>query len=323
MPAALILGAFVVIFAVAAGTLLILVRAIGRASESAAEETSPDGVDWLTPIGGVSILKEESLSTISIWDRILARMDGMGTLRTRMSEAGLPWSVGRLTSMMLLAAAATGVIVWKLSFIPWFVCVALTLGAGISPYTLVLRRRSKRLLRLEHQFPDALDSLARSLRAGNSFAGALEILAREVPSPLGGELRRLVDQRKLGSNWEQLLEQLALRVPTAEFSVFAAAVQLHSRTGGRLHEVMEKLAETMRESAALKGEVRSIAAHGRMTGAILTFLPLAIAGMMNYVNPAFLLVLWRHPTGHMMIWVALGLLVTAHFVIRKMVDIRL
>ncbi|MFN7923445.1 MAG: type II secretion system F family protein [Bryobacteraceae bacterium] len=323
-----LLIAFVGIFATAALALVLIVRP-RHGGELSAEPAIPseaamagDGLDWLIPIEGLSLFKDEGLSTISLWDKVLAQVDGAELLRTRIAEAGLTWTVGRLTSMMLLAAAATFAVLWRFSFVPGIVALAASIGAGLVPYGIVARKRAKRLVQLELQFPDVLDSLARSMRAGNGFAAALEVLGRETPNPLGAELRRAVDQRRLGLNWDQILNQLAERVPIVEVSIFAAAVQLQSRTGGKLHEVLEKLAETTREAGALKGEIRSISAHGRMTGLILTLLPGAIAIMLTWVNPEFLRTLWRDPTGHTLIWAAITLVITAHFVIRKMVDIR-
>lgn len=106
-------------------------------------------------------------------------------------------------------------------------------------------------------------------------------------------------------------------------NLFAAAVQLHARTGGKLSEVMGGLAENMREAQSLRGEVQALAAHGRLTGVILTILPLAIAGMMLFVSPDYMTVLFNYAWGKDLIAAALGCLVLAHFVIQKIVDIQI
>lgn len=279
--------------------------------------------DWLRPVHAPGLLDEESLSTISIWDRLLARFDGIEIMKQHLAQSGMRWTVGRLTSMMMLSGAATFAILWKMSWAGPTLVLGFSLAAAAGPYLMVLRRRAKRLAKIEEQFPEALDSLARSVRAGNALSAALELLARESPQPLAAELRRTANQRTLGGNWDQALEGLARRVPIAEVSVFVGALQLQSRAGGKLHEVLAKLSETMRESAALKSEVRAIAAHGKLTGGILTVLPVVIACMMSYVNPQQMLMLWNDPLGHKLIWAAVGCLVLAHVVIRKLVDIRL
>jgi tight adherence protein B len=108
-----------------------------------------------------------------------------------------------------------------------------------------------------------------------------------------------------------------------EVNLFAAAVTLHSRTGGKLSEVMAGLAENMREAAALQGEVRALSAHGKLTGLILTILPVGICVLMLTVSPGYMQLLLDHPNGKALIAAAVGCLVLAHFVIRKLVDIKI
>ena len=278
---------------------------------------------WNEQADDMPLLKAEQLSTISFWDGLLKRFDWVEILGARLAEAGLQWSVGRLTAMMLLAGTTTLAMLTQFDWVPRFAAMAATGLAAFVPYLMVLRRRARRLRQLEEQFPEALDSLSRSLRAGHPLAAGLELLARESPAPLSVEMRKTVDERNLGMPWEQALEHLAARVPIVEVSVFAAAVQVQSRTGGKLHEVMARLSETMRESASLKGEVRSIASHGRMTGMILTIMPVGIAVTMFFTSPVYLQVLWQNPLGRDMIAAAAGCLVAAHFVIRRMVDVKI
>jgi len=116
---------------------------------------------------------------------------------------------------------------------------------------------------------------------------------------------------------------LCARIPLLEVNLFASAVQLQSRTGGKLNEVLGKIAENMRESVALKGEVRALAAHGRMTGIVLSLLPLFIAGMMMVVSPGYLVILITAPLGKYLIAAAVVCLILAHFIIQRLVDIRI
>jgi tight adherence protein B len=122
--------------------------------------------------------------------------------------------------------------------------------------------------------------------------------------------------------WPQALEDLGRRVPLLEVNLFIAAVQLHSRTGGKLSEVLSGLAENMREGISLQGEVRSLAAHGKLTGIILTVLPIGIAIMMLIVSPGYMQTLFNHPYGKNLITAAVVCLVLAQLIIRKIVDIK-
>jgi tight adherence protein B len=198
----------------------------------------------------------------------------------------------------------------------------LTLLAVAAPYFRVLHCRRRRLEQIEAQLPDALDYLARALRAGHPFSLALEMLGGEKSPPLSSEIRRAVEERRLGGSWEDVFEGLCRRVPVQEMGVFAAAALLQARTGGRLTEVLSRLAENMRESAALRGEVRAISAHGRLSGLILTLMPVVVVAIMSVVNPGYLGVLLRHPYGEHLIGAAVAALVSAHLLIRRMVAVR-
>src|SRR6185295_16012547 len=138
---------------------------------------------------------------------------------------------------------------------------------------------------------------------------------------VASEMRRASTEANLGLGWQRALENLGQRVPLLEVNLFVAAVQLHSRTGGKLSEVLAGVAENMREVGALRGEVRALAAHGKLTGAILTILPIGIALMMMTVSPGYMTVLWEHPLGKNLIAAAAACLLLAHFVIRRIVDI--
>lgn len=270
-----------------------------------------------------SILKDEVVSTISPFDALLQRFDFIHVVRIRLSEAGLDWSVGRICSMMLLCGALALAFVSGIRWLPGWVILPVAVLGALAPYFYVLRVRTKRFEKFESMFPDALESLVRALRAGHPFAAGMELLATESIPPVSAEMRKTLDEWKLGMSWNQALDNLVDRMPVLDVAVFAAAVKLQIRTGGRLGEVLARLAESMRENSAIQGEVRSLAAHGRLTGRILSLLPLFIAGIMFMVNPDQMLILFRHPMGKNLVLIAVLCLVAAHFVIRKLVDIRL
>ncbi len=287
--------------------------------ELAGERNRDGNIAWVEPR---ELLKSDSLSSISFWDKLLARVDYVEIMKVRIGEAGLRWSVGRLTALMLLVGAIALGILANLGGAPWWMTLGGSVFASLVPYMYVLALRRRRLEKFESQFPDALDSLARALRAGHPLSAGMHILAEEAAEPLAREIRITVRERTLGLSWDQALDNLAKRVPLVEVSTFVAAVKLQNRTGGKLSEVLSRLAETIRESVALKGEIRAISAHGNLTGGVLTVLPIGIAVIMAVVNPAYLALLWTRPAGQLMIAGAGLCLVLAHFVIRKMVDIR-
>jgi tight adherence protein B len=224
---------------------------------------------------------------------------------------------------MLLASSVALGFVMQFEWIPGWADLLIAVAVAALPYLYILRCRAKRFRKFEENFPDALDSLARSLRAGHPFPAAMDIVAEESEQPVAAELHQTAMEGNLGTSWEAALNNLAERVPLLETSMFASAVQLQNRTGGKLNEVLGTLAENMRESVALKGEVRALAAHGKLTGAVLTVLPIVICAMMAIVNPSYLTILIYYPYGKYLIAAAVICLVLAHLVIRRIVDIEI
>jgi tight adherence protein B len=310
---------FLATFLAAALAVLIGWFALQRmGAEALAEDVSEHLLDE-----SPRVLKDESLSSISPWANLLKRWDFIKIMRRHLQQADLSWSVGRFTMLMLLAASVALAIAMREDRIPGIVAVVIAVLVGSLPYLYIVRRRAKRFRRFEENFPDALDSLARALRAGHPFAAGMEIVSQECEAPVSTELRKAAAEANLGASWEQALANLSDRVPLLEVSMFAAAVQMQTRTGGKLNEVLSKLAENMREATSLRGEVRALAAHGKMTGGVLTVLPLVIAGMMMIVNPSYLTVLVYSPYGKYLISGAIICLVLAHIVIRRIVDIKI
>jgi tight adherence protein B len=311
---------FLVTFLVA-----VVVTAVVRAVLRVRDGNRQGLIDTLSELeqDSPALLKPEALSSISLWDSFLARCDFVEIMKARIGEAALNWSVGRVTALMLLSAAVGLGAAINIRWVPGWAGLLAGIFSALVPYLFILRRRARRFRKLREQFPEALDFLARALSAGHPFAAGLEMLASQTAAPLGAELRKTWDERKLGLSWDQALGNLAARVPLVEVSVFAAAVRLQNKTGGKLHEVFGKLAETMRDSVALEDEVRAIAAHGRVTGAVLTILPLVIVVIITSVNPSYFVVLLKHPNGKDMIAAAIICLLLAHFSIRKIVDIRI
>jgi tight adherence protein B len=275
----------------------------------------------LGPAGPSPLLKTDRLSTITFWDSILARFDFGSHLRTRLEDAELDWSVGRVTSMMLLIGVIVLAVVMRIA--PLWLALLGAVFAMFIPYNYIQHRRQKRFQKFRELFPDVLDSLSRALRAGYPLSAAMEMIAAETSPPVSNEIRRTSTEANLGRGWPQALENLGRRIPLLEINLFIGAVTLHSRTGGKLSEVLTELAENMREATALQGEVKSLAAHGKLTGVILTILPIGIAIMMMIVSPGYMQILIHHPWGKNLIAAAVACLILAHIIIRKLVDIRI
>ena len=269
------------------------------------------------------LLRTENISSITFWAELLERFTFAKSLRRLMSEAGLSWSVGRFTMMMLLAGASIVVI---LSRINWLPTIAVGMGGVVgmlAPFFYVSSKRTKRFEQFELHFPDALDSLGRAMRAGHALAAGMEMVANEAAQPVGGEFRRVVEEWKLGRSWDQALQHLSERMPLVSVSLFVAAIRMQSRTGGKLHEVLARVSDGLRDSTSLDGEIRAIGAHGKLTGLVLTAVPIVIVVMLQWTSPGYLDILTDHPIGKYLIVAALCFLVAAHFVIQKILDIKI
>jgi tight adherence protein B len=272
---------------------------------------------------GSALLDASRLSTITIWAAVLERFSQVERLRRLIAQAGVPWTVGRTTLVMLFGAASVQLFLRETQmFSPW-VRWLLTLAAGASPVMYLRAARERRFRQFAEQFPEALDSLTRALKAGYPLAHAIEMLAMEQPEPLASEMRRTRDEWKLGIPWDQALDHLAARIPLQEVALFSAAVKMQNRFGGRLNDVLARLGETMREHAALEGEVRSISAHSRLTGTVLSALPVVIGLLLFWMNPEQMAVLLQHPAGRAMLGGAMVAVAAGHLVIRRMVQIRM
>jgi len=259
-------------------------------------------------------------------DRMVLELLRRFRLRHRLQEllerAGLRWPVVRLARLILTGILVGFSAAWYLLPAPLDRVAFLTAPlCGAMPLLYVWRKSKQRLRRFEAQFPDGLEFVARAMRAGHAFSVSLEMLHREFDEPLAGEFRRTFDEQNLGLPLDVALEKLAARIPLLDVQFFVSAVLLQKRTGGNLAEVLEKLAYLIRERFKLRGRIRAISAHGRMTGTALSLIPAAVAGMMFYVNPQYVLFFVHDTTGQWMMGGAIGLQLVGYGVIKKIVSI--
>src|SRR5262249_17879719 len=161
--------------------------------------------------------------------------------------------------------------------LPHFVAIILGIAAGVVPVGYVAYVRKNRLKRFEALFPETLEFIARSMRAGHAFSVSLEMIHREFQEPIAGEFRRTFEEHNLGLPIEVALQKFAIRVPSLDVHFFVSAVLLQKRTGGNLAEILDKLAYVIRERFKLRGRIRAVSAHGRMTATSLSCIPIAVA----------------------------------------------
>ena len=198
----------------------------------------------------------------------------------------------------------------------------LGLGLAVLPWWRVASRRKTRIERIERQFPEALDLMSRSMRAGHSFPSSVKMVADEMPEPLGRDFRILFDEMNYGVPTNEALAHLADRVPVPDVSYFVVAVMIQRESGGNLAELLDKIAFIVRERLKLLGEVRTLSAEGKLSAIILTALPFGVGLVVNIVNPKFMEVLWTDPAGLRMVGVALFMMLLGILWMRSIIQIR-
>jgi tight adherence protein B len=269
-----------------------------------------------------SILREvERLSAIGPLNRALGG-DGVvaGWLRTTIQQSGLKITAGQLLLgsaclfLLVLAGVVSTLHLWSLGLVLGAV------AAGL-PYMIVRTVRARRLRQFEEHFPEAVDLIARTLRAGHAFATGLRLASEELPAPVATEFQLLHDQQNFGLPMNEALKGFARRVPIIDAQFFATAVLTQREAGGNLAEVLDNLSAVIRERFRIKRQIRVITAHGRLTGAILTAAPPLLAIFLVFRMPDQMRLLVSDPLGVKMIIVAAILQVAGGLLIRRITDI--
>ena len=268
------------------------------------------------------LINREDLASGRIAIRLLKKFDLQNRLDILLEQAGLRWKPARVVHFSL-AMFLGGFFAARLALSVPYVSLQLAAGLllGALPTMYVLRCRARRLHRFEGMFPESLEFVARSMRAGHAFSVSIEMIHREFQEPLAGEFRRTFDEHNLGMPLDQALQKLARRVPILDVHFFVSAVLLQKRTGGNLAEILDKLAYVIRERFKLRGKIKAISAHGRMTGMALTLIPMGVAMMMFWVNPSYVTFFVEDEVGNIMMGVAVALQVVGYLIIRKIVTI--
>ena len=236
-------------------------------------------------------------------------------------QAGLNWQPARFVHLTLMSFIAGFAVGWLVLPVAHPLAVATGFLAGAGPFIYVYLKRKARLKRFEELFPDALEFVSRSMRAGHAFSVSLEMIHREFQEPVAGEFRRTFEEANLGLPMEVALQKLAKRVPSLDVHFFVSAVMLQKRTGGNLAEILDKLAYVMRERVKLRGRIRAVSAHGRMTATALSCIPIAVAVLMFYTNPDYVKFFFTDDTGNIMLGAAVGLQLIGYGIMQKIVNI--
>jgi len=268
-----------------------------------------------------ALLRDEMLSRIPAFDTFLRRSDRVSQLQKLLAQGNVDARAGNFLVLCAVSAVALAVIAFFAGGSLAFAWAGAILGFFL-PYAYASHMRTKRFQKFEEKFPEAIDTLARAVRAGHAFTTALEMIANEIAEPVAGEFRQLYEEQKFGLPVRDALMNLTERVPLVDVKFFVTAVMLQRETGGNLAEILDNLSYVIRERFKILRQVRVHTAQGRLTMVLLMALPPTIVVMMLMLNRGFIQPLFTDPLGHALIVGGITLQTMGYFVIRKIIRIQ-
>jgi len=171
--------------------------------------------------------------------------------------------------------------------------------------------------------PDALDLMSRSLAAGHAFSESMHMVSTEMPEPIATEFRKTYEEQNLGLSLKLALDNLTHRIPLLDLRMCVTAVLIQRETGGNLAEILEKVAQTIRERFRIMGDLKTLTTSSRMSAWLLCGLPIFVTFAITFLNPEYMAVLWKDQRGHYLIGVALLLQITGMLIVRKILRIKI
>jgi tight adherence protein B len=253
---------------------------------------------------------------------LVARVPRLADVALVLERANIGWSVQTFLVISLGAGLAFGFATFAVLRSALTASVVGAMAAA-APFAYVRYRGTRRLRKFEEQFPEAIDLMGRALRAGHPFSAGMRMVADEIPDPVGTEVRRVFEEQRFGLGIGDALLSLADRVPLVDVRIFVTAVAVQREVGGNLAELLDKIAYTIRERFKIRRQIRVHTAQGRLTGYLLSALPILTGLIFLVVNPDYIKVLFRTSTGHVVVATVLALQVTGFFWIRKVIDIEI
>ena len=273
------------------------------------------------PLQDEALVRDEMLSRIPAFDAVLRRSERVSLLQKMLTQGDVNVRAGNFLMTCAAGAALLGMTFYFAGGHLVFGWAGAILGFFV-PYAWASHQRAKRFQRFEEKFPEAIDTLARAVRAGHAFTTAIEMIATEVSEPVAGEFRQLFEEQKFGLPVRDALINLAERIPLVDVKFFVTAVMLQRETGGNLAEILDNLSYVIRERFKILRQVRVHTAQGRLTMMLLMALPPTIVVIMLTINPSFIRPLFTDPLGHVAIVLGITLQTMGYFFIRRIIRIQ-
>jgi tight adherence protein B len=269
----------------------------------------------------VDIVRKRILSEVPWLHQNLLKWKGIERLVLLLEQAGTVYTPGFLILLSALLAV-TGFMIGLWLRINFFIPFLGGMGLGCLPLLYILSKRRKRTEKFQRQLPEALDLVARALRAGHAFSGAMKMVADEMDDPIGTEFDKTLNEVNFGVGVTEALKNLAARVSCLDLKFFVVAVVIQRETGGNLAEILENIARVIRERFKLYGRIKVLAAEGKLSAIILTALPFFVAFVLLLANPEYLQILARDSIGRVLAGVGLALMGIGVVSMKKLIAIK-
>lgn len=269
----------------------------------------------------IAIERDTRMSAVPALDRLLRRMTVARSLELLLYQAGSSMRVGMFL-MIMAACAMVAYLVGYVVFTRLLHALVFLVVGGVAPLLIIHHKKSVRMRAFSEEFPDALDLLVSALRAGISFSSAMQIVADESPDPIRSEFAIVVEEQALGLEMREALSNMANRVDSIDLKFFVTAVVLQRDTGGNLTEVLDNTSRLIRDRFRILGDIKTFTAQGRLTGVILTCLPMALALFMVVVAPDYFHTMWDNPSGRAVLGFGFLMQLLGSLAIRKIVNIK-
>jgi tight adherence protein B len=237
-------------------------------------------------------------------------------------QGGLTWTLQKFFLLSLGIAAALGLGAWVIFGFGLVMAAVAGVGAAL-PFLYVRRKRKQRLGMFEEQLPEAVDLVGRAIRAGHPLGAGLRMVAEEMHDPIRTEFRQVFEEQRFGLAFEEALFGMADRVPLIDVRILVTAILIQREVGGNLAEILDKLSHIIRVRFQIRRQLLTYTAEARMSMWTLMGLPPAVALIMFFMNPSYIMTLFQEPAGHFMIYAALVMQFMGFLWIRKIVDIEI
>jgi len=241
-------------------------------------------------------------------------------LQRQLLQADIYLAPNTFICIAILMSGSGFLIGWLLGI--WACSLGLSFLLGVLPFMFLRWKRKRKTLKIERYMPDAMELLARSLRAGHTLPATLDLVSQEIPGPLGTEMRTTFEEQKLGLSLPQAFRRMGERVASQDLRYFVTAVIIQSETGGNLSEILENIGLIIRDRLRLKGKVQGLTAEGRFSALILSLLPFATFLALFLMNREYTMVLFRDPMGPKFLAVALVSIGIGIIIMKRMIAIK-